>query len=378
MTDLFSSSAHPLIPPTQEADRLAWLRLLRSRRVGISTFYKLMSEHGSAQECLHHLPEIARAAGIDDYTVCPHDVAEAELQLAQKYNAQLICRGAPNYPTLLNDLSDAPPLFWARGDLALFNRPSLSIVGARNASSLGMRTARFLATELGEQGYVITSGLARGIDTAAHGASLGTGTIAVLGGGLDVPYPTENTQLMRSIWEQGVLISEQPFGTQPKARHFPIRNRIISGLSRAIIVIEAAAKSGSLITARNALDQGRDVFAVPGHPFGARASGCNMMIRDGATLIRNAADVIESLAPLSDTPPKPEPAQPEPKRSLRDTAKLHATLLNQLSPTPVSEDQVIRDLGISAAQAGSLFVDMEIEGHIQRMPGGLIALNAKH
>jgi len=241
-----------------------------------------------------------------------------------------------------------------------------------------MRTARFLATELGEQGYVITSGLARGIDTAAHGASLGTGTIAVLGGGLDVPYTTENTQLMRSIWEQGVLISEQPFGTQPKARHFPIRNRIISGLSRAIIVIEAAAKSGSLITARNALDQGRDVFAVPGHPFDARASGCNMMIRDGATLIRNAADVIDSLAPLSDTPPKPEPAQPEPKRSLRDTAKLHATLLNQLSPTPVSEDQVIRDLGISAAQAGSLFVDMEIEGHIQRMPGGLIALNAKH
>lgn len=220
--------------------------------------------------------------------------------------------------------------------------------------------------------------MARGIDTAAHGASLGTGTIAVLGGGLDVPYPTENTQLMRSVWEQGMLISEQPIGTQPKARHFPIRNRIISGLSRAIIVIEAAAKSGSLITARNALDQGRDVFAVPGHPFDARASGCNMIIRDGATLIRHAADVIEALAPLSDAAPEPEPTQPEPKRSLRDTAKLHATLLNQPSPTPVSEDQVIRDLGISAAQAGSLFIDMEIEGHIQRMPGGLIALTAKH
>lgn len=378
MTDLFSSSAHPLIPPTQEADRLAWLRLLRSRRVGVSTFYKLMAEHGSAQECLHHLPEIARAAGIDDYTVCPSAVAEAELQLGQKYNAHLICRGAPDYPALLNDLPDAPPLFWARGDITLFNRPSLSIVGARNASSLGMRTARFLATELGEQGYVITSGLARGIDTAAHGASLGTGTIAVLGGGLDVPYPTENTQLMRSIWEQGILLSEQPFGTQPKARHFPIRNRIISGLSRAIIVIEAAAKSGSLITARTALDQGRDVFAVPGHPFDARASGCNMMIRDGATLIRHAADVIEALAPLSDPPSDPEPPQPNPKRSLRDTANLHATLLNQLSPTPVSEDQVIRDLGISAAQAGSLFVDLEIEGRIQRMPGGMIALNAKH
>ncbi len=230
--------------------------------------------------------------------------------------------------------------------------------------------SRFLATELGDAGYVVCSGLARGIDAAAHAASIGTGTMAVVGGGIDVPYPIENAQLMKTIESQGVILSEQPMGMQPIARHFPLRNRIISGVSQALVVIEAAAKSGSLITARNALDQGRDVYAVPGHPFDARASGCNMLIRDGAVLVRKAQDVIDALSPRND-PVTPTPA----KRSLRDIADLHSQILSRLSPSPLAEDQIIRDLGISAAQAASTIVDLEIDGKIQRINGGMIALN---
>jgi len=236
--------------------------------------------------------------------------------------------------------------------------------------------SRFLATTLGEEGYVICSGLARGVDTAAHAATIGTGTIAVLGGGVDVIYPAENAQLTRQIRENGLLISEQPMGTQPQARHFPVRNRLISGLSQAIVVIEAAAKSGSLITAKTALDQGRDVYAVPGHPFDARASGCNILIRDGATLVRNAEDIIDALPKLPqqtdiiyDTP------KPLPNRGLRETAKLHQRILARLSPSPLAEDQLIRDLKASAAQIAPALVDLEIEGQIERQSGGMVSLS---
>ena len=330
-----NSSAHPLIPPLKEEDRLAWLRLLRSRRVGISTFYRLLEEHGTAQCALEHLPEVARAAGVDNYIPHGEEHAIAEMRRGQKAGAHLIFRGTPAYPAGFNDLNDAPPFFWAVGDPTLFHRPTLGLVRARNASSLGTGMSRFLATTLGEERYVICSGLARGVDTAAHAAAIGTGTIAVLGGGVDVVYPAENAQLTRQIRENGLLISEQPMGTQPQARHFPVRNRLISGLSQAIVVIEAAAKSGSLITAKTALDQGRDVYAVPGHPFDARASGCNILIRDGATLVRNAEDIIEALPKLplqtdiiSDTP------KPLPNRGLRETVKLHQRILARLPPLP--------------------------------------------
>lgn len=283
-----NSSAHPLIPPLKEEDRLAWLRLLRSRWVGISTFYRLLEEHGTVQSALEHLPEVARAAVVDNYLPPSEEQAIAEMRRGQKAGAQLIFRGTPAYPTAFNDLNAALPFFWAVGDASLLHRPTLGLVGARNASSLGTRMSRFLATTLGEEGYVICSGLARGVDTAAHAAAIGTGTVAVLGGGVDVIYHAENAQLTQQTREDGLLISEQPMGTQPQTRHFPVRNRLISGLSQAIVVIEAVAKSGSLITAKTALDQGRDVYAVPGHPFDARASGCNILIRDGATLVRNA------------------------------------------------------------------------------------------
>lgn len=370
MVDDMISSAHPLLPPTQEEDQLAWLRLLRSRHVGIATFYRLMAEYGDAQTCLDHLPKIAKAAGEDEYSTFSLKAAKEERAAGQRFGARLVFRGDETYPDALNDLSDAPPILWVKGNTSLLNKPILSLVGARNAWSLGMRMARFLATELGEAGFVVCSGLARGIDAAAHAASIGTGTIAVLGGGINVPYPVENTQLMKNIQDQGLLVSEQPFGMHPIARHFPMRNRIISGLSQALIVIEAAAKSGSLITARNALDQGRDVYAVPGHPFDARASGCNMLIRDGAVLVRKGQDVIDALS--TDIPAT---TTKKPKPSLREVANLHSQILARLSPSPMAEDQIIRDLGISASQAASTIVDLEIDGKVQRIHGGMIALN---
>ncbi|MDK3073276.1 DNA-processing protein DprA [Sedimentitalea sp. JM2-8] len=382
MTEETHSSTHPPLPPTTEDDRYAWLRLLRSRRVGITTFYRLLAEHGSAQNALAALPEVARAAGVDGYEICPAGVIDAEIKAAKAAKARLLCLGDGDYPSALTDIPDAPPLFWAVGDTALFSRPAIGIVGARNASSLGTRMARALAQELGSEGYVIASGLARGIDAAAHVASLGTGTIAVMAGGVDVIYPSENAKLAQDIRDQGVLLSEQPLGMAPHARHFPARNRIISGVSSAIVVVEAATRSGSLITARDALDQGRDVLAVPGHPFDARASGCNLLIRDGATLVRNAEDVIAALprrvAPeqaqpqadlLADLPPPP----PE-RRSLRETASLHQRILSRLGPSPVAEDQLIRDLSVPAGHVGPALVDLELDGKIRRQSGGLLSL----
>ncbi|MGJ5619329.1 DNA-processing protein DprA [Sulfitobacter sp. MF3-043] len=376
--DLNPSSTHPPIPPTQEDEQFARLRLLRSRRVGISTYKRLLIEHGTAQNALAALPQVARAAGVSEYQICPEGVIWAELKAARAAGAQLVLQGQDPYPTLLNDLADAPPFLWCIGDTSLLARPMISIVGARNASSLGTRMAQALARDLGAAGYVVVSGLARGIDAATHLAAMTTGTIAVQAGGVDVMYPAENTELALNIAKSGLRLSEQPMGLQPMARHFPSRNRIISGLSRATIVVEAAAKSGSLITARDALDQGRDVLAVPGHPFDARAAGCNILIRDGATLVRSAADVLEALGPISGQQTTPElaltPAKPDkPKRSLRETAALHLQILSRLGPSPVAEDQLIRDLQAAPADVAPILVDLELDGQIARRPGGLLA-----
>ena len=260
----------------------------------------------------------------------------------------------------------------------------IALVGARNASSLGTRMARTLAYDLGEAGFVIVSGLARGIDAAAHLAALPHGTIAVQAGGVDVMYPAENAELACDIAKQGLRLSEQPVGLNPTARHFPRRNRIISGLSCATVVVEAAAKSGSLITARDALDQGRDVLAVPGHPFDARAAGCNILIRDGAALVRNAAVNIEALEPLHINPPQigtasstmmplSSPPASKPRRTLRETASLHMTILQRLGPSPVAEDQLIRDLQIPPADVAPVLVELEIDGKVERSAGGLLS-----
>ncbi len=370
--DEHPSSTHPPLPPPPEDEQFARLRLLRSRRVGIATFRRLLAEHGTAQNALAALPEVARAAGVSGYQICPEGVIYAELKAARAARARLLVQGEPSYPALLNDLSDAPPFLWMIGDPDVLARPMISLVGARNASSLGTRMAKALARDLGAAGYVVVSGLARGVDAAAHTAALETGTLAVQAGGVDVIYPPENAELARNIAATGVRLTEQPMGLQPMARHFPPRNRIISGLSPATIVVEAASRSGSLITARDALDQGRDVLAVPGHPFDARASGCNMLIRDGATLVRSAADVLEVLSPLEQHRVNAPVVPPAPKRNLRETADLHVQILSRLGPSPLAEDQLIRDLKVQPAQVAPALVDLELDGQITRRPGGLL------
>ena len=368
-----SPSTHPLTPPLTEEEWHSWLRLLRSRRVGIATFYRLLEEHGTAAAALEALPQVAAEAGVKNYQIYSETAVHDEWRRALLAGAKPIAIGSDAYPELLAQIPNPPPVLWCLGRLELLQEPAIAIVGARNASSLGTRMAKKLAGDLGTQGLVIASGLARGVDTAAHLAALETGTIAVLAGGVDVIYPRENTVLAQEIEEKGLLISEMPIGTVPQARHFPNRNRIISGLARATLVVEAAAKSGSLITARTALDQGRDVHAVPGHPFDARASGCNMLIRDGATLVRGAQDVIEALEGPSQRCTKPKATPRKTPALSHDIKVLHAQILDRLGPSPIAEDQLIRDLKASARTISPEISTLELEGKIQRQPGGLLS-----
>ncbi|TDT75272.1 DNA protecting protein DprA [Litoreibacter halocynthiae] len=369
-SDLLSTPP-PLAPPRLQGDVSAWLRLIRSHRVGVSTFFRLLDEQGSAEAALEALPGIASAAGVARYTPCSPEAAQRELEQGAQLGAKLLLHGAPDYPQALMDLDDAPPLLWALGDISLANRACIAMVGARNASSLGTRMAQGLANDLGNAGYAISSGLARGIDTAAHIAALPHGTIAVVAGGLDVVYPRENAKLHDDIAKQGLILSERPLGLQPQARDFPRRNRIISGLARGVVVVEAAAKSGSLITARNALDQGRDVMAVPGHPLDARAAGCNLLIRDGATLVRSPQDVLASLG-QPQTHEAPKAALRLASTSAHPHGAAHAQILGLLGPTPVAEDQLLRDLNIDAGALSPQLTLLELEGRIERQPGGLL------
>ncbi|SEB64615.1 DNA-processing protein DprA [Rhodobacter sp. 24-YEA-8] len=392
-----SNPTHPT-PPRTEEERLTVLRLIRSRRVGAVTFHRLILEHGSAAAALAALPAIARAAGVQDYECCPEGVARAELAAGRSLGARLLFHGDPDYPDLLAATDDAPPVLWMQGNATLLRRPLVAIIGARNASSLGVRMARRLARDLGEAGFCTVSGLARGIDAEVHLATLATGTIAVQAGGVEVIYPQENAGLAADIARQGLRISEQPPGLQPHARHFPLRNRIVAGMARAVLVVEAAARSGSLITARIALDLGREVLAVPGHPFDARSGGCNHLIRDGAALLRDAGDVFEALGtgpnmpdltrhparPLTGTAatklperdPKigaPGPEKPARPTVLSETVRLHGMILDRLGPSPLAEDQLMRDLSLSSAALVPELLTLELQGRIQRQPGGLLS-----
>ncbi|MXQ08756.1 DNA-protecting protein DprA [Alphaproteobacteria bacterium GH1-50] len=367
-----SPSTHPLTPPLTEEEWLDWLRLLRSRRVGVSTFFRLMQEYESAAAALAALPGIAADAGVENYSPASLDAARRELDQGRLAGARLVAFGSPDYPPLLADIPDPPPFLWVLGNGPL-PVDAVAIVGARNASSLGTRMARRLAAGLGAEGIAVASGLARGVDTAAHLASLDTGTIAVMAGGVDVVYPAENAVLAQEIQDKGWRVSEMPPGTTPQARHFPRRNRIVSGLSRAVVVVEAAAKSGSLITARTALDQGRDVLAVPGHPFDARASGCNMLIRDGAVLVRSAEDVIEALAhPGTVTTAEAEKTAAPAQTSL-PFIDLHKQILDRLGPSPVPDDMIIRDLAAPPASIAAALTDLEIDGQVVRGAGGMVS-----
>ncbi len=359
--------------PRSEAGQLDWLRLARSRRVGPATFIRLLREHGSAAAALDALPRLAAEAGVGGYTTASRTEIDAEWQAAQRAGARPLLLGAPDYPPLLATIPDPPPFLWSLGAPALAARPTVALVGARNASALGSRMASWLAAELGAGGFVVASGLARGIDAAAHRAALATGTIAAQAGGVDVVYPPENAALAAEIAASGLRLSEMPMGHDPRPQDFPRRNRIVSGLALGVVVIEGALRSGSLITARNALDQGREVMAVPGNPMDGRAGGCNQLIRDGAVLVRSAADIAEALASALAAPLARPVLAPAPPREPAAGA-LASRLIGLLGPSPVPEDLLIRDLSLPAPTVAAALLDLELAGRILRHPGGLVSL----
>jgi DNA processing protein len=315
--------------------------------------------------------------------------AGAELAALERLGAQLVCWGEPLYPTTLAAVEDAPPVLTVLGHAELLQAPMVAVVGARNASANGRRIARELAQGLGEAGIAVISGMARGIDAAAHIGSLDTGSVAVVAGGADVVYPEENRGLYDALSRQGAVVAELPLGTEPQARHFPRRNRIISGMARGVVVVEAAAKSGSLITARFALEQGREVFAVPGSPLDPRSRGCNDLLRNGATLTETAGDILTQLGPLlqSEAPPprltvrasQPRlplmtaaPATPAVPQIPEDAAL--ELVVEKLSPTPVAVDELVRQCHLSAASVATLLLELELAGRIERHPGNLVSL----
>lgn len=359
--------------PQTDAERLAWLRLSRSRNVGSRSFQSLMGRYGGAGAALDALPDLAARARARAYQACSERQGLTEMERALAAGARMLCLGADDYPERLAEIADPPPFLWALGDVALAAGSVLALIGARNASSVGLRMAHLLAKDLGDRGHIIASGLARGVDAAAHQAALDTGTIGVLAGGVDHIYPAENEKLAAEMAEKGLLLSEAPMGLAPQGRHFPRRNRIVSGLSRAVIVVEAAARSGSLITARFALDQGREAMATPGSPLDSRAEGCNELIKQGAALIRDADDVEDVLGgPRSLA--LHEPAQLfEHNIRVEADPDLAERAMSLLCVAPVEVDRLARDLAVTPANLSEALLELDLAGKIERRPGGLIA-----
>jgi DNA processing protein len=362
------------------SERLDWLRLIRTDQVGPITFYQLLARFGSAATALEALPALARRGGRRAaLTLFPRAAAQRELEAVERAGARLIAWGEPDYPAALAAVEDAPPLLTAKGDTTLLQRRAIAVVGARNASANGRRFAREIATALGGHGLLVASGLARGIDAAAHRGALQSGTVAIVAGGADIVYPEENRELHEAIAERGVILAEPPLGTVPQARHFPRRNRIISGVALGVLVVEAAAQSGSLITARFALEQGRDVFAVPGSPYDPRCRGTNDLIRSGALLTETANDIIGHLAPQLAAPlaereravfrvmPAPSPGESEVERA-------RAALLEQLGYSPVAVDELVRQCHLSAAIVVTILLELELAGRLERHPGNQVSL----
>jgi DNA processing protein len=306
---------------------------------------------------------------VRDYASASRAEAADEWRAAEACGARALLLGAADYPPMLATISDPPPLLWAIGEPSLAARPVVALVGARNASALGARMAARLAAELGAMGFVVASGLARGIDAAAHRAALATGTIAAEAGGIDLVYPPENAALAAEIAAHGLRLTEMPPGHSPRPQDFPRRNRIVSGLALGVVVVEGALRSGSLITARNALDQGREVMAVPGSPMDPRAGGCNALIRDGATLVRDAADIAEVIGIRA--PTRDAPALPPAPKAMPGTPG--GRLLDLIGPVPVAEDILIRELGPPAASVSASLLDLELAGLVQRHPGGMVS-----
>lgn len=360
-----------------EDQRIDWLRLIRAENVGPRTFRILVNQFGGAGPAVRLLPELARRGGRSILNIPAREEAEREMKEAARVGVRYVALGEADYPKLLREIDDPPPLLAIRGNAEVFARPAIAIVGARNASMAGMRYAAQLAREFGEAGFVVISGLARGIDSAAHRASLTTGTVAVLAGGHAKPYPAENEKLLEAILEQSAAVSEMPHRWEPRARDFPRRNRLISGLAAGVVVVEAAERSGSLITARLAGEQGREVFAVPGSPADPRAGGTNRLIKQGATLVTSAADVIESLKPmLGMSRPiiarEPKIVVPEQANSTGD--ELRARVASLLGSTPVALDDLVRESKAKTADVQVALLELELAGRIERHGGGMISL----
>ena len=358
-----------------DAQRVDWLRLIRSDRVGPHTFRSLINHFGSARSALERLPDLARRGGADrPGRICSEEDARAEIAASRKFGVNLLAAGEAGYPPRLAMLDDAPPLLGVRGALEVLMRPVIAIVGSRNASGAGLKFAGSLARDLGEAGFVIVSGLARGIDQAAHRTSLESGTVAVLAGGHDRIYPPEHEDLLASILASGgAAISEMPLGHVPRARDFPRRNRLISGAALGVVVVEAAHRSGSLITARIAAEQGREVFAVPGSPLDPRAAGTNDLIKQGATLTTCAADVIDAVEPIMGRPiTLREPGEGPP--DLEPDAGDRARIVDLLGPTPILLDDLIRMAGTSPTIVRTVLLELELAGRLERHGGGLVSL----
>jgi DNA processing protein len=355
-----------------EPERRDWLRLARAESVGPVAFRYLIQTYGEPAKALGALPALAERAGrLRPPRVPTPAEADRELQAGQAIGARLICSCEAAFPPLLAGLDPPPPILWARGDAGLLHSRAAAVVGARIASAAGQRFARDLARDLGQGGYTVVSGLARGIDAAAHDGAMGTGTIAVLGGGVDDVYPPEHQDLYRRIAEQGCIVSESPPGYRAQARDFPRRNRLISGLSLGVVVVEAELRSGSLITARLAGEQGREVFAVPGSPLDARARGTNDLIRQGAALCEGAEDVLRVLETVRGFGEPPPPAYVPPGGEATD-ADLLAQVQALLSPTPVGWDEIARAAGAPGPQVYAALVELSLAGRAELLPGGMV------
>jgi DNA processing protein len=362
-----------------DEQRIDWLRLIRSQNIGPRTFRALLNHCGGARAALDALPALARrGGGTMAPKICSRAEAEREIEAAERCGATFVALGEADYPHRLQAIDDAPPLLAVHGNRAVLALPTVAVVGSRNASAAGLKLTERIARGLGEAGFATVSGLARGIDAAAHRASLEkSGTIAVLAGGLDRLYPPEHGELAEDILAAGVLLTEMPFGWEPRARDFPRRNRLISGLALGVVIVEAAKRSGSLITARLALEQGREVFAVPGSPLDPRAEGTNGLLKQGATPVTEVADIISVLQPIMGTGlPLREPDAAAEARADdgEPAADERARLLSLLSPAPVSVDDLVRLSKTSPRVVRIVLLELEIAGRLERHGGGLVSL----
>jgi DNA processing protein len=369
------------------AQRLACLRLIRSENVGPVTYRELVRHCGDAEKALEALPELSRRGGYrQSIRICPRGTAEAELAAAARIGARALIVGEPGYPEALAAIDPPPPLIYVKGNTGHLTRPMLAIVGARNGSAAGQKLARLFASTVGGAGFVIVSGLARGIDAAAHEAALATGTVAVLAGGPDNIYPPEHAALQQRIAVEGCLVTENPPGFSPRAQDFPRRNRIVSGLALGVLIVEAARRSGTLVTARMAGEQGREVFAIPGHPLDPRAEGTNGLIKAGATLVTEPDDVLGALAPLLREPPRRlAPAVPlsthrdvsadaSSQPSLSGVAADRDRLLEALGPAPVEVDELARATGLPPRIIQIALLELALAGRIERHGHHLVSL----